>query len=451
MLHQAMCFTGVRLRCLKMSDSAAKTKKMGTESLPKLLLKYSSVTFCALLFSSLYNIADTLFVSYGIGDTAMAGVSVVYPFMILQGAFAQTVGSGAGTLVSKYLGEKNYEKAGEVTASAMAVFYITTATLGALSIVFCPIVLKLLGAEGEIYPYARDYLIIIAAGNVFSTGFSSIIRAEGRMGYSLLIWLIPTAFNILADYIFIFVFDMGVKGAALATVGAQLISFLMSVIFFWRISCQRLKGAKPSIKTIKNIIALGIPVLLQMGGMSVIFIVVNNCLSYFLTAAWVSAFAYVGKIATFFIIPFNALIQAASPIISYNHGAGNTQRISKTLRYCVVALYAYSLAAVVVIRFVSPQLMGIFTKSCEIVSIGSNALNIIAFAAFFLPPVLIIGTYFQAVGNKKKSLWVNLLLIVILSLFIAVFAAIDCEKIWFAMPAGCFAALLAGLTVCKKQ
>ena len=99
-----------------MNNSLTKTKQMETESIPKLLFKYSSVTFCALLFSSLYNIVDTLFVSYGIGDEAMAGVSVVYPFMILQGAFAQTVGSGAGTIVSKLLGEKKYEKAGGVGA-----------------------------------------------------------------------------------------------------------------------------------------------------------------------------------------------------------------------------------------------------------------------------------------------------------------------------------------------
>lgn len=434
-----------------MSDSTVKIEKMEVESIPKLLLKYSSVTFCALLFSSLYNIADTLFVSYGIGDTAMAGVSVVYPFMMLQGAFAQTVGSGAGTLVSKFLGERNYKKAGEVTVSAMFAFYITTAAVGALCVAFCPTVLKLLGADGEIYPYAKDYFIIIAAGNVFSTGFSSIIRAEGRMGYSLLIWLIPTAFNILADYVLIFVFDMGVKGAAIATVVSQIISFLMSVVFFKHISCQQFKNAKPRFREIKNIFSLGVPALLQMGGMSAVFLVINKCLSYYFTAAWVSAFAYVGKIAAFLIIPFNAIIQASSPIISYNYGAGNRKRISKTLKCCVLVLMAYSVAAVMMIEFMSPRFMSVFTKDRQIVTIGANALRIIAVSAFFLPHILIFGTYFQAVGSKKKSLLINLLLVIVLSLFIAVFAVIDCNKIWFSIPIGCFTSFLISVAVYKRQ
>ncbi len=434
-----------------MNNSLSKTKQMETESIPKLLFKYSSVTFCALLFSSLYNIVDTLFVSYGIGDEAMAGVSVVYPFMILQSAFAQTVGSGAGTIVSKLLGEKKYEKAGGVTVSAMLAFYVTTATVGILCILFHPFILRILGAEGKIYSYAKDYLIIIAAGNVFSTGFSSLIRAEGRMVYSLMIWLVPTVFNILADYVFIFLLSMGVRGAALATVGSQFISFLMSIIFFTKISCQSFKKAKPHLNTIREIIALGVPVLLQMGGMSVIFLVVNNCLSRLLTSDWVSAFAYVGKIVTFFIIPFNAIIQASSPIVSYNFGAKNLSRISKTLRCCFVTLYAYSAVAVLIIELVSPQLMSIFTKSDTVISIGAGALNIISLSAAFLPPILIFGAYFQAIGDKKKSVLINALLIFILSVCIVFVSLLDCKRIWLSIPLGCFVVLLPTIVIFKKN
>ncbi len=430
-----------------MNKGITRTEQMETESTPKLLLRYSSVMFCALLFSSLYNIVDTLFVSYGIGDAAMAGVSVVYPFMILQGAFAQTVGSGASAIVSKLLGEKKYGKAGSVTVSAMFAFYVTTAVIGALCIIFHPIILNLLGAESDIYDYAKDYLIIIAAGNVFSTGFSSIIRAEGRMGYSLLIWFIPTAVNIFADYIFIFVFKMGVSGAALATVGAQFISFLMSVIFFRKLSCQSFKSAKPSLKTIKDIILLGVPVLLQMGGLSVIFLAVNNCLSRFFSSDWVSAFAYAGKIATFLIIPYNAIIQAASPVLSYNYGAQNRKRISQTLRCCFVFLYAYSVAAIIAVEIFSSDLMGIFTKNREIVSIGATALNTISVSAIFLPPTLIFGTYFQSIGDKKRAAVINILLISLMSLSVVLFSVLGREKIWFSVPLGCFFALVFALGI----
>lgn len=195
------------------------------------LLRHLPYTLASLLFSAFYNVADTLFVSHGVGDLAAAGISVVFPLTVLQGAIAQMVGAGAGALVSPCLGQKDYRAAGRVTKSAMAFFYITALGITCICLLFRTPLLQLFGATAEILPYARTYFTILAAGNVFSTGFSSIIRAEGRMDYSLWIWLLPTGVNLLLDWLLIYRLHLGIAGAAWATVIAQAASFCMSVLF----------------------------------------------------------------------------------------------------------------------------------------------------------------------------------------------------------------------------
>ena len=235
-----------------MADNTTKTQELSSGKISALVLRYSLTTFAALLFSALYNLVDTLFVSRGVGDTAMGGVAVVFPFMIIQGAVAQTVGGGAASIVSRLLGKRDNAAAGEVTLNAMATFYISAVLVSLIGFIFMNPILSLLGATPDILPYARQYFTIVLAGNVFSTGFSSIIRAEGRMTYALLIWLIPTGVNVVLDAVFIFALDMGVRGAALATVLCQFTSFVMSILFFKKYSCQSFTGARLRLSTVKQ-------------------------------------------------------------------------------------------------------------------------------------------------------------------------------------------------------
>ena len=219
-----------------------KAQALTTAPVTGRLLRHLPYTLASLLFSAFYNVADTLFVSHGVGDLAAAGISVVFPLTVLQGAIAQMVGAGAGALVSPCLGQKDYRAAGRVTKSAMAFFYTTALGITCVCLLFRTPLLRLFGATAEILPYARTYFTILAAGNVFSTGFSSIIRAEGRMDYSLWIWLLPTGVNLLLDWLLIYRLHLGIAGAAWATVIAQAASFCMSVLFFTRFSCQQFRG-----------------------------------------------------------------------------------------------------------------------------------------------------------------------------------------------------------------
>lgn len=389
-----------------MQNNKNKTAEMETKPIPKLILSYSSATFFALFFDALYNIVDTLFISHGVGDNAMGGVSVVFPFMMIQAAIAQMVGGGAAALAAKHLGEKDYKKAGSITANAMLIFYSTAILTTILGFIFMSPVLKLSGVTNDIVPYAKEYFSIILIGNVFSTGFSSIIRAEGRMGYSLAIWLIPTAVNIFLDYILISVIDMGVKGAALATVIGYFTSFLMSVIFFTKISCQDFSDIKINRHTAEDILIIGIPTLIQMSSMSLIFLLINRLLSKFGGSTAVNTFAYISKIAMLAVVPINAAACA----------------------------------------FLAPKFfINIFTDNYEIISEGAKALQMISPTLIFIPVVIILSSYFQSTGKKSKAIISSAGIIVFLIILLIIMPNIyNLNGIWISIPISCvLSALLA--------
>lgn len=383
-----------------MKDNDYKITELDAAPIPRLILKYFSASFFALFFDALYNIIDTLFIGRGVGDNAMGGVSVAFPFMLIQGAIAQTVGGGAAAAVSRLIGKNDREGAGSVTANAMAVFYISAVIVTVLGLSFMTPVLRLCGATDDILPYAEEYFTVILLGNVFSTGFSSIIRAEGAMGYSLLIWLIPTGVNITLDAVFIYALHMGVKGAALATIICQMTSFAMSVAFFTRRTCQSFKKVKLSAKTAVDIIAAGFPTLVQTGGLSLLFAFINKILSVTDGAAAVNTFAYLSKLITFAVVPINAMSQAASPVIGYGFGKGNFRRAENAYRFSVAVCLIYSGIAAAAALLLPDRLMSVFSENAEIVALGAQALKILSAALPFAVAVIITASYFQAGGKK---------------------------------------------------
>ena len=406
--------------------------------LPRLLVGYALTTFCALFFDALYNIADTLFVGYGVGDNAMGGVSVVFPFMLFQGAIAQMIGGGAASIVSRRLGKSDYEGAGNATANAMFLFYTVSAAVSVVGLLFRVPLLRFFGATEEILPYAKAYFTVILLGNVFSTGFSSIIRAEGKMRYALCIWLVPTAVNVLLDYVFIYVLKLGVTGAALATVCCWISSFSMSVFFFRKRSVQAFRAVKLNRKTMAEILTVGVPTLLQMSGISVMTLLMNRALAEHIGTLGVNAFAYMSKIIAFALVPFQALAQAAAPILGFNFGAKNSRRVGGTLRLTLFYSEIYAALGVVCTVLFAEQMMRIFTGSAQISAFGAQGLRILCGSLPFVPVVLIAGTYFQAIGEKMRAAFSPCVLLVLSAVFIAILPKRDAGMgVWLSVLLAC--------------
>lgn len=418
-------------------NKISKSEEMAVEKIPKLVLRYSSVTFLSLFFSALYNLVDTLFVSHGIGDNAMGGVSIVFPFMMIQAAVAQMVGAGAASIVSRALGAGDAKKAGQATLNAMLIFYSTAIFTTVLGFVFFEDILVLLGATEEIMPYAREYFAVMLVGTVFSTGFSSIIRAEGRMTYALMIWVVPTTVNIVLDWVFIFALHLGAKGAALATVACQFTSFCMSMIFFSKLSCQKFKGAKLDIRVIGEIIGVGTPTLILLSTTSVSSIVFNNILRSTAGTVGVNAFAYISKIMTFAVVPFNAMAQAIAPIIDFNHGRGEQKRVRSTLVFSSSLSIVYAVFAAAVLFFFSYSFIGVFTKTQLTADIAARGMSIAALSLPLMPISMIAATYYQSLGKKLSAVILNIsALIIMLLCCILLGKAFSLDGVWASYPLG---------------
>lgn len=406
--------------------------------LPRLLVGYALTTFCALLFDALYNLADTLFVGYGVGDDAMGGVSVVFPFMMFQGAVAQMIGGGAASIVSRRLGQSDYEGAGNATANAMFLFYTVSAAVAVVGLLFRVPLLRFFGAIEEILPYAKAYFTVILLGNVFSTGFSSIIRAEGKMRYALCIWLVPTAVNVLLDYVFIYILKLGVTGAALATVCCWISSFSMSVFFFKKRSVQSFHTVQLNRKTMAEILTVGVPTLLQMSGISVMTLLMNRALAGNVGTLGVNAFAYMSKIIAFALVPFQALAQASAPILGFNFGAKNGRRVNGTLRLTLLYSEIYAILGVMLTILFAEQMLCIFTDNTQISAFGTQGLRILCGSLPFVPVILIAGTYFQAVGEKLRAAFSPCVLLVLSAVFIAILPKQNAEMgVWISVLLAC--------------
>lgn len=378
--------------------------QLGQEKIPRLVINYTLTTLATLVFHSLYSLIDSLFVSWGVGDDAMGGISIVLPFVLLQSAIATALGGGAASIISRKLGENRLYEAGNVAFNAMLTFWITAVITTALSFALMNPLLSIMGVTDELAAHAKNYFSIILIGNLFSTGFSSIIRAEGKMRYALLIWIIPITVNIVLDAVFILLLGWGVKGSALATVLCQFTSFSMGILFFTRFSTLHFKHARLNLTTIRDIFAIGLPALLQSLIPSLSLLLMNNVLKWNGGTQAINTFAYVNKILMFAVIPFVAVNQAISPIIGYNHGAKNEARVQQTFRFSLILALGYALLAFGVLTAVPRLFLMAFTDNAEILQLGQQATRILAVSIPFTPLAMLMGATYLAKGEKGKAL-----------------------------------------------
>ena len=387
-----------------MKTAPDSSRKLGEGKIPSLVTGFAGSALAGLVLNSVYSLTDALFIGRGVGDIAMGGVSVVAPFVILQGAISTAIGSGAASLVSVKLGEGKPNEAGAVTLNAMITFYIVAVVVTVIGFAAMTPLLKAMGATDELMPYARIYFTIILGGNIFSTGFSSIMRAEGKLVYSTLQWIIPITLNIVLDAVFIFALGWGVAGSAAATVASQLVSFVMSAIFFTRFTSQSFKGARLRLSSASSIIGIGVPALVQMGSLSIIAIVINNLIGKIDGSLGITAFGYISKLLTYSAVPFVAMAQGLAPVVGFNYGAGNTDRVKRAVGFSLAVCAGYAVLALALAEGVPRAFMRVFTDDGIIVDYGARFIRLLAPALLFLPLPSIAGAAMQAMGRKGLAM-----------------------------------------------
>ncbi|MDR0855391.1 MAG: MATE family efflux transporter [Christensenellaceae bacterium] len=424
---------------------ADKLKDLREKSIPRLLLGYSLTTFAALLLNSIYTLTDAIFIGRGIGAEALGGITAVLPFTIFQSAISLAIGGGAAILVSQLLGKGEKKRAGETFLLAAVTFWFTAIIITILGLIFIDPLIDLLGAADGLKGYAKQYLTILLIGNVFSTGFSSVMRAEGKMFASTLQWVIPISVNIILDAVFIFGLKMGVAGAAWATVACQITSVITSFTFFAKFSSLEFRGAKLKNAKLKDIFSAGLPSLVQNGSIAVGMALLNNVFKAVSGGEMQVIYGLISKIFMFFIVPFTAVTQALQPIAGYNYGANRTEKIKTAIKYTVLFSLIASLVALLICEAAPKPMLKILTDDSGLIESGSYALRWIsaAFPLMFLPSA--VGVLLQSTGKKLAASLLfaeNYIFIPPLAFLLVKLSGVN--AVWISFPvAGALASVIA--------
>jgi putative MATE family efflux protein len=391
----------------------SKVERLGTDQLGKLLLEMSSQTTLSLLAYAIYSVTDTYFLSVGINSLAAAGASIISPVLIALGGVATTVGAGGASVVSRALGTNNPEKASRTVANTFLIFWTAAITISIFGALFIKPIVYLFGATESVAPYAITYGRIIFLGAIFSTGFSTIVRADGNIRYSTAMWIIPVVANTLLCWLFIIVLHMGVSGAALATVfGGQALSAGMSMYFFFfkkdRSYHIRPADFKPDWATIREVILIGFPSLVKSLGASLVVIITNNLLKTIGGDSALSIFAIVGRLYSSLNTPQTGIVQGMQPILGYNFGRKNFERVRKTITYSLCSSVIYGLLISSLCLLIPAALIGLLSKEPKIISEGQTALRLMVLACPLGGISVMVAAYFQSVGRAREALAITL-------------------------------------------
>ena len=385
---------------------------LGEYPVGKLLRKMSIPAIIALIVYNSNAIVDTVYIARGIGINAAGGLSVSFPLFIFLSAVSTTLGCGSASVLSRALGRKEYEKANKTAANTFGLFYAIAVCITFFGLVFLKKFLYSMGVTQELFPYAEKYTRIILLGAVTSTAFSSLIHAEGNSMFSLYIWLVPMAVNLILDPIMIFGFHLGVSGAAGATVLAQCVSVGMSVYYFFFSgkSALKIKAAHflPDGMILREIIGIGLPSLVQLGSYSVALIVINRMLKSYGGNTPLNTYGIVNKINTFVIIPVNGIVQGIQPVIGYNYGAGKKDRVGIALKKSIAAAGIYGILISGIVFLSAAGIMHVFTSDLEVRAMGAVVLRITNAGIFFSAIQSVETAYFQAAGRKTAALLLSL-------------------------------------------
>jgi len=429
-------------------SASHKTEFLGTQPIFSLLIKMSVPAAVGMIVNALYNIVDTIFVGQGVGPLAIAALSIVFPIQMIVSAFAQALSTGAASIASRRLGEKNVESAAKAVGTAYAGVSIVTFFFVILVFTCMQPILIFFGAGPNILPYAVEYMEVVSAGFFFfslSMCASNLIRAEGNARAAMRGMLIGAVLNTILDPIFIFGFDMGVRGAAIATVISQIGSCLYLFSFYFRKKASiPVKRSHLMIdrRILSESIILGIPSFVQSAGMSILQLIVNNSLAFYGGDQAIAIYGMVHRLNSIIILPIIGMAMGFQPIAGYNYGARQFQRVRASLRVAILTTFCLALVGFAFVMVAPKLCISLFVRDAALIASGATVLRIMV---SFIPlaAVQIIGsTYFQSIGKPIESLILGISrqFLILIPLVVIMPRLFSLNGIWLSFPMSDFLA-----------
>ena len=394
--------------------SAPKITELGTQSIRSLLMKYALPGIIAMTASSLYNMVDSIFIGHGVGAMALSGLTVAKPFMDICAAFGTLVGVGASSLVAIKLGEKDYRSANDVLANVVLLNVLLGALVMAVGLYWLDPILYAFGASDVTIAYAREYMEIILWGNILTHiyyGLNSMLRSIGHPKIAMYATVLAVVVNIILDPIFIFVLDMGVRGAALATMISQLVSVIIELVVF--LNPKEIIYFHRGIWRLKRDItmrALGIgtaPFLMHMASCFVV-IVLNNQLKRYGGDMAIATFGMTNRFMFFFAMIIMGLNQGMQPIVGYNYGAKLFDRMVRALK--LTAMCATCVMGVLwLFGLVWPEgFIRLFTHDEVLIAQSIAPARVMLCTMVMVGLPMVVGNFYTSIGMSGKAIFLSL-------------------------------------------
>ena len=431
------------------------TLELGQKPVGKLLAQYALPAIIAMTAASLYNIIDRVFIGQVVGKMAISGLAITFPFMNLAAAFGAAVGIGASTTISVKLGQKDYKSAENILGNTITLNLIIGLAFGGICLIFLDPILRFFGASDATLPYARDYMQVILAGNVFSHmyfGMNAILRAASKPRMAMFATIFTVIMNILFDIVFILWLHWGIKGAAFATIISQVIALCWQMkLFANKNELLHLKQGIYKLKSnlVKNIISIGISPFLMNACACIIVIFIDNQLVKFGGDLAVGAYGVANSIAMIFIMFVIGLNQGMQPIAGYNYGAQKYDRMMQVVKLSIITATCIMFIGWSLAMFAPYYCVRLFTKDPELIQRSIKAISIIMMMYPFIGCQMVITNFFQCIGKVKVSIFLSLSrqLLFLLPLLVILPNFYNVNGVWAAVPTSDFIAVVVSITI----
>ena len=413
------------------------------ERIGRLLIKLTIPAFFGMFVMTLYNVVDTIFIGHYVGPIGIAGLSIVFPIQMLAMGMGQMTGMGGASLISRLMGEGKTERAELALGNSISATFILSLVVLIIGLINPDFWLRLMGASENILPYAREYLVIILFGMVFMTlgmALNGLVRSEGNANVAMLGVIIGAGLNIILDAIFIIPLDMGIRGAAWATVIAQLISVLYFARYYLSGKSHlefHARNLVPDIDILKPIFAIGVASLAMTLAGSLSAILVNRVLGEYGGDYAISTFGILNRILMFAIMPGMVIGQGLQPILGYNYGAGRYKLALNAIKIALIYATLLCFIAFILLYFFPEIFIRIFSSDNDLIEMASDAARH-TFIAIYIIGVAFIGQLiFQSLGKAVKAFVTSLarpaLFMIPMVLILPRFLGVD--GVWWAFPA----------------
>lgn len=426
---------------------------LGTENIGKLLMQYAVPAIIAMTASSLYNMVDSIFIGHGVGTMAISGLALTFPLMNLAAAFGSLVGVGAATLISVKLGQKDYDTAQRVLGNVFVLNILLGVAFTVIVMAFLDPILYFFGGSDETVGYARDYMYIILLGNTIThlyLGLNAVLRSSGHPQKAMYATIATVIINTILDPVFIYGFGWGIRGAAIATIVAQIISLMWQLWIFsskeellhFHRGIFRLKR-----KIVFDSLAIGMsPFLMNMAACFIV-ILINQGLKKYGGDLAIGAFGIVNRLVFIIVMIVMGLNQGMQPIAGYNFGAKQYERVTKTLKLTIIYATGVTTFGFIIGMLFSDTVVGIFTSDAELIELSAKGLRIVV---MFFPIIgfqMVTANFFQSIGMASKAIFLSLTrqMVVLPPCLLILPRFFGAAGVWYSMPiSDLLASLIAG-------